>query len=310
MFRDAAYRRGEPYDAIALVQTQRAQASAAPVFRGDDLYAVGWQVGRAFAADPTALGRMQAAIITTITTTADRSDPAAVQAAVHAFCAGCVAGMVTPDPRASAYAVCAIALTPELLDQVHAPMILLDPAGCVYAANRAVMQLAGMAQGRLEGSLARGVADYPALGALLPRAAWESVESVGVEGVQWHTVTTASGTIRWMRMPLVCVLSGEPRICWLGRRDAAVSAPSPMPTEEHLPAGGSVGAAWGLSEREQTVLIAMMHGATNQAIAEALGLTCGTVKHHVHRMIHKLGVANRTAAIAWAWQHGMGAAVR
>lgn len=51
-----------------------------------------------------------------------------------------------------------------------------------------------------------------------------------------------------------------------------------------------------LTPREREVLGALAEGRTNKEIAGALGITPGTVKAHVERLIGKLGVRDRTQA--------------
>jgi LuxR family maltose regulon positive regulatory protein len=55
-----------------------------------------------------------------------------------------------------------------------------------------------------------------------------------------------------------------------------------------------------LSERELEVLRLVADGLSNQEIADALILTVGTVKAHVHNIYGKLSVRGRTQAIALA----------
>jgi LuxR family maltose regulon positive regulatory protein len=55
-----------------------------------------------------------------------------------------------------------------------------------------------------------------------------------------------------------------------------------------------------LSVREQEVLDLLARGASNQEIAEALVITLDTVKRHVSNILSKLGVSNRTKAVAQA----------
>jgi LuxR family maltose regulon positive regulatory protein len=55
-----------------------------------------------------------------------------------------------------------------------------------------------------------------------------------------------------------------------------------------------------LSVREQEVLALLARGASNQEIAEALVITLDTVKRHVSNILSKLGVSNRTQAVARA----------
>jgi DNA-binding CsgD family transcriptional regulator len=60
-----------------------------------------------------------------------------------------------------------------------------------------------------------------------------------------------------------------------------------------------------LSERETQVLRLLAAGKTNRAIADALFISEKTVARHVSNIFDKLGVASRTAATAWAFQHNL-----
>jgi LuxR family maltose regulon positive regulatory protein len=55
-----------------------------------------------------------------------------------------------------------------------------------------------------------------------------------------------------------------------------------------------------LSERELEVLRLVATGLTNQAIADRLFIAVSTVKSHTNSIYGKLGVRNRTQAIAQA----------
>ncbi len=53
-----------------------------------------------------------------------------------------------------------------------------------------------------------------------------------------------------------------------------------------------------LSEREHEVLALLREGYSNAKIADALVITTGTAKNHVHRILDKLGVGTRKQAVA------------
>jgi LuxR family maltose regulon positive regulatory protein len=59
-----------------------------------------------------------------------------------------------------------------------------------------------------------------------------------------------------------------------------------------------------LSEQEQRVLGLIVAGKTNREIAEELFISVGTAKWHVHNILQKLGVSNRSQAIARARELG------
>jgi DNA-binding NarL/FixJ family response regulator len=59
-----------------------------------------------------------------------------------------------------------------------------------------------------------------------------------------------------------------------------------------------------LTDREAEVLRRMANGERNSDIAAALFVSEGTVKTHVHNILQKLGVQDRTEAVVWAFRHG------
>jgi ATP/maltotriose-dependent transcriptional regulator MalT len=64
-------------------------------------------------------------------------------------------------------------------------------------------------------------------------------------------------------------------------------------------------AAGGLTAREVQVLRGVAAGSSNRAIAAELGISEHTVARHVQNIFAKLGVASRSAATAFAFQHGL-----
>jgi DNA-binding NarL/FixJ family response regulator len=61
-----------------------------------------------------------------------------------------------------------------------------------------------------------------------------------------------------------------------------------------------------LSDRELTILQALQSGLSNNEIAERLFITEQTVKFHLTNIYRKLGVNNRTEAVRYAFEHGLG----
>ena len=57
-----------------------------------------------------------------------------------------------------------------------------------------------------------------------------------------------------------------------------------------------------LTHREQEILALLAAGKTNHQIAETLYITPGTVRVHVHAILHKLGVGDRQSAVVVALQ--------
>lgn len=58
-----------------------------------------------------------------------------------------------------------------------------------------------------------------------------------------------------------------------------------------------------LTKRELEVLTLIANGKTNQQISQALYITPGTVRVHVHTILQKLNVSDRTQAAIFALQH-------
>jgi DNA-binding NarL/FixJ family response regulator len=61
----------------------------------------------------------------------------------------------------------------------------------------------------------------------------------------------------------------------------------------------------GLTPRETEVLRLVATGKTNRAIATSLGISEKTVARHISNIFVKLDLANRAAATAYAYEHGM-----
>jgi HD-GYP domain-containing protein (c-di-GMP phosphodiesterase class II) len=61
----------------------------------------------------------------------------------------------------------------------------------------------------------------------------------------------------------------------------------------------------GLTRRELEVLLALVLGHSNQAIADDLGISAKTVGHHVQHVYQKAGVRSRAAVTVWAFEHDL-----
>lgn len=59
-----------------------------------------------------------------------------------------------------------------------------------------------------------------------------------------------------------------------------------------------------LSPREQQVFALLPRGLSNAGIAQQLGIATGTAKIHIERILHKLGVSDRTQAAVRATEWG------
>jgi ATP/maltotriose-dependent transcriptional regulator MalT len=68
---------------------------------------------------------------------------------------------------------------------------------------------------------------------------------------------------------------------------------------------GSSVAEHGLTARELEVLRLVAAGRSNRAIASELVISEHTVARHIQNIFRKLGVPSRTAASAFAYEHGL-----
>ena len=76
-------------------------------------------------------------------------------------------------------------------------------------------------------------------------------------------------------------------------------------SEENSAAAAERLARYQLTPRETEVLRWIAAGKSNAEIGAILGVTTGTAKIHVERILTKLGVENRTAAAALLRQFGI-----
>lgn len=60
-----------------------------------------------------------------------------------------------------------------------------------------------------------------------------------------------------------------------------------------------------LTKREKDVLKLIAKGQSNKMIARKLDISEGTVKVHVKRLLHKLGMRSRTEAAVWVVEHNL-----
>jgi DNA-binding CsgD family transcriptional regulator len=60
-----------------------------------------------------------------------------------------------------------------------------------------------------------------------------------------------------------------------------------------------------LSPREREVLALLLDGASNKAVARALGISVRTAKFHVAAVLAKLGARNRAEAVSIALREGL-----
>jgi DNA-binding NarL/FixJ family response regulator len=73
----------------------------------------------------------------------------------------------------------------------------------------------------------------------------------------------------------------------------------------HISGQGVPSGEYGLTPREEVILKLMAGGASNADVSKQLGLELRTVKHHTSSILRKLGVRNRSEAVALAYRQGL-----
>lgn len=86
---------------------------------------------------------------------------------------------------------------------------------------------------------------------------------------------------------------------------AQLGAAAELGRLEHLAGTAAPDIAGGLTEREAQVLALVATGQTNRQIAAELFISEHTVARHIQNIFTKLDVSSRTAASAFAFQHGL-----
>ncbi len=124
--------------------------------------------------------------------------------------------------------------------------------------------------------------------------------------------TIAEADLRTLRRAATVLATqtgtGVPRAALVGlagtaTRALTVYAGDPVLAVVGPPAPGTAAVFATLTPREREVAALLAAGRSNREIAQALVLTIGTVKDHVHRILGKTGLRGR-AAVAAAWRDG------
>lgn len=126
--------------------------------------------------------------------------------------------------------------------------------------------------------------------ALIARLVTSGAQGYCVKGIAAETLILAlrslSAGASWWDAPATQTIQA-------GLKQADLSEPAP-PNK-----------TYGLTQREQEVLALIAVGKSNSEISKVLYITPGTVRVHVHAILHKLGVRDRTQAVIIALQHNL-----
>ncbi|MBX6331752.1 MAG: helix-turn-helix transcriptional regulator [Gemmatimonadaceae bacterium] len=108
-------------------------------------------------------------------------------------------------------------------------------------------------------------------------------------GVQQDT-TVATATGRYF-ISVAAAGAGEPADDWV----LVVSVERVVTA---LPSTAELRARFGLTQREAEVALLLAHGSDNGTIAQSLGVSGHTARHHTERILAKLGIRTRSGVMA------------
>jgi len=202
-----------------------------------------------------------------------------------------VAGPVAtgdPPPAGTADLDNPLGVLPEswsrVIDAVIGPLLILPFLLGVAAVVQRLRRPAGDERPRLVGVLL-GVLAF-VLSATLPDLLWPAASTwFHVAGVAVMTATIVVAAVRGQFAP---VRVAEPA--------GAAAVVGDVPPRGRVERVGSALAV--LSPREREVMEHVARGLTNSEIADALVISPITVRNHVSSILTKLGVSNRTQAVA------------
>lgn len=75
--------------------------------------------------------------------------------------------------------------------------------------------------------------------------------------------------------------------------------------DQHVPDPEDARSLDRLTERERQVLVRVAHGLNNAEIADELHISESTAKTHLKRLMMKLDLRDRVAAVVFAYEHGL-----
>lgn len=108
-----------------------------------------------------------------------------------------------------------------------------------------------------------------------------------------------------------CIAEGVSREALGGAIGTAADGRLPVPPDPfavvaaRLESSAPAGADAHLTRRERQVLRHLAYGLDNSEIAAALSIGLETVKTHVHKLLRRMELRDRTQAAVWAVKHGL-----
>jgi len=116
-----------------------------------------------------------------------------------------------------------------------------------------------------------------------------------------HGIVLKHSSLDLLLKSIRCVREGQ---YWVGQE----SVSDLINALRHMtpPTGASAASPdFGLTSREKQVIALIGAGYTNKDLAQELGISEHTVKHHLTNIFDKLGVSNRLELVLYAIDHGL-----
>jgi DNA-binding NarL/FixJ family response regulator len=183
-------------------------------------------------------------------------------------------------------------------------------AGDVDAARDGVDELAGLAEQASSPQLRASAAQWEGAVLLAEDRPSEALGALAVADQLWRDLGAPyeAAQVRVLRAR-ACETLGDLGTAELERTAAAKTLAS-LGADAALaglpdPAIGRSETPGGLSPREVEVIGLVAKGLTNKQIASELVISEKTVARHLSNIFTKVGVGSRSAATAWAFQHGL-----
>jgi ATP/maltotriose-dependent transcriptional regulator MalT len=164
----------------------------------------------------------------------------------------------------------------------------LEQAAATYASS-GLLAAAALARGQVQ--LAEGHADAAVESLAAARRRWHDLDApVRVAQTRAH-MARAREALGHRQAAAVERSAVEAELARLGVSSAVARLPDLVPS--------------GMTKREAEVLGLVARGMTNRQVAGALVVSEKTVARHLANLYVKLGVRSRTAAAAYAHEHGL-----
>jgi two-component system, NarL family, nitrate/nitrite response regulator NarL len=172
----------------------------------------------------------------------------------------------------------------QMIQNLHPDILLLDLA-MPKVSGMEVLQALAISECKVRVVVLTGTADGEQIARIF---------KLGARGV----VLKESATTVLVKC-IQAVKAGE---YWVGRKVAAKPRSSP---KSYNKISAKDQKDYGLTQREIEIIQAVALGAPNKEIANLLGISEQTVKHHITNIFDKVGVYNRLELTLFAFHHGL-----